>query len=79
MFMVKNKNVPLDPNSEALCTPLTENIAKGTTDPRIEFISQIFIKFHTASLRERGKARKYEILALAPERGKICDVGWETD
>ena len=31
------------------------------------------------SLRERGKARKYKILALAPERGKICDGGWETD
>ena len=27
-----------------------KNIAKGTTDPRVEFISQIFIKFHFQNL-----------------------------
>ena len=46
-----------------------ENIAKGTTDPRVEFISevqtQILIKFHLYNLDQASKSKSQPKIRLS--------------
>ena len=55
--------------SSPLSTILRQNIAKGTTDPRVEFISQvqkqILIKFHLQNLDQASTSKSQPNTSLS--------------
>ena len=58
--------------NEARMMAIMINIAKGTTDPRVEFISQvqtqILIKFHLKNLDQASTSKSQQNISLSIKR-----------